>query len=167
MSGNVLEFPTSSNKFISYLGFAAGAKQMTQAQKELMAKTYPDVAPPEEPEQPPVDLTVMPEPTMTDDEIFQMMKASPEFEFFPKPATWFKKYGLEPIKPRNFKEYLEDDAYFKARAQVVTEKVIIKGPQPGGVRPVPPPEVIPVEITSRPVDPSESWGVEATAQIGV
>lgn len=167
MSGNVLELSKSADRLINYLGHIDRKKQMTQTQKELMAKTYPDVAPPEEPEQPPIDLTVMPEPTMTDDEIFQMMKASPEFEFFPKPATWFKKYGLEPIKARNFKEYLEDDAYFNARAQVVTEKVIIKGPQPGGVRPVPAPEVIPVEITSRPVEPSESWGVEATAQIGV
>ena len=162
-----MELSKSANRLIDYLGHVARKKQMTQAQKELMAKTYPDVAPPEEPEQLPVDLTVMPEPTMTDDEIFQMMKACPEFEYLPKPATWFKKYGLEPIKPRNFKEYLEDDAYFNARAKVVTEKVIIKGPQPGGVRPVPAPEVIPVEITSRPVDPSETWGVEATAQIGV
>ena len=135
-------------------------QKMTQEHMAVLEKAYPNVAPPVEPEQPPVDLTVLPERTLTDDEVFEMMKACPEFEYLPKPATWFKKYGLEPIKARNFKEFIEDDAYFGARAKVITEKVIFKGPQPGGVRFVPPPEVIPMEIISRPVDPSECWGVE-------
>jgi hypothetical protein len=157
----------SANTYISYLGALENKKHMSPAGMAVMAATYPDVSPPVEPEQPPIDFTVLPERTMTDDEVFEMMKASPEFEFLPKPATWFKKYNLEPVKPRNFKDYLDDDAYFEARAKTISEKVIIKGPQPGGVRPVPPPEEIPVEITSRPVDPSEAWGYEPTPQNAV
>ena len=153
------------NTFISYLGALANKKQMSAEGHAILAAAYPDVAPPVEPEQPPVDFTVLPERTLTDDEVFEMMKACPEFEYLPKPATWFKKYGLEPVKPRNFKEYLDDDAYFEARAKYISEKVIFKGPQPGGVRPVPPPEVIPVEITSRPVEPSECWGFEEQSKV--
>lgn len=99
------------------------------------------------------DFTVMPEEPMTDEQIFEMMKASPEFEHLPKPASWFKRFGLEPVKARNFKEYLEDDAYMEARGKVITEKVIYNEPQPGGVRPVLPPEIIPMEIISRPLQP--------------
>lgn len=153
-------------KFVSP-GLLPNKKQISPAGQAILAAAYPDVAPPVEPEQPPVDFTVLPERTLTDDEVFEMMKACPEFEYLPKPATWFKKYGLEPVKPRNFKEYLDDDAYFQSRAKVISEKVIIKGPQPGGVRPVPPPEVIPVEITQRPVEPSEVWGVEEQNKLEV
>lgn len=101
------------------------------------------------------DFTVMPQEPMTDEQIFEMMKDSAEFQNLPKPAYWYKKFGLEPVKARNFKEYLEDDAFMVARGKVVTEKAIYNEPQPGGVRPVPEPEVIPMEIISRPLD-SES-----------
>jgi hypothetical protein len=167
MQSPTLKFngPKASNTYISYLGALANKKQMSPDGQAVLASIYPDVAPPVEPGQPPVDFTVLPERTLTDDEVFEMMKASPEFEFLPKPATWYKKYGLEPIKPRNFKEYLDDDAYFEARAKYISEKVIFRGPQPGGVRPVPPPEVIPVEITQRPVAPSEVWGLEEQSKV--
>lgn len=157
------ETPTIS---LNYMESVKNKKLMSPEGQAIMAAIYPDVAPPVEPEQPPIDFTVLPERTLTDDEVFAMMKASPEFEFLPKPATWYKRYGLEPVKPRNFKEYLDDDAYFDARSKVISEKVIFKGPQPGGVRPVPPPEVIPVEIIQRPVDPAESWGVEEDNKTG-
>jgi hypothetical protein len=99
---------------------------------------------------------------MTDEQLFEMMKSHPDFENLPKPASWFKKFNLPPVKARNFKEYLEDDAYMEARGKIVTEKAIYNEPQPGGVRPVPDPEVIPMEIISRPLQPettSESTNV--------
>ena len=48
-------------------------QKITQEHMAVLAKAYPDVAPPVEPEQPPVDLTVLPERTLTDDEVFEMM----------------------------------------------------------------------------------------------
>ena len=93
-----------------------------------------------------------------------MMKECPEFEHLPMPATWFKKFGLQPIKARNFKEYLEDNAWEKARAMPVDEKEIRKEPAPGGIRPVFPLEEIPMTITSRVIDPSEVWGVESKVE---
>jgi hypothetical protein len=104
----------------------------------------------------------MSQESLTDEQLFEMMKSDPEFEYLPKPATWFKKFNLPPIKARNFKEYLEDDAYNIARNKIVTDKTIYTEPQPGGVRPVPEPEVIPMEIISRPLQPettSESTNV--------
>jgi len=97
----------------------------------------------------------MSQESLTDEQLFEMMKSHPEFENLPKPASWFKKFNLPPVKARNFKEYLEDDAYMVAKNKEVTEKAIYNEPQPGGVRFVPEPEVIPMEIISRPLD-SES-----------
>ena len=97
---------------------------------------------------------------LSDEELFAMMKECPEFAHLPMPATWFKKFGLEPIKARNFKEYLEDNAWEKARGKHVDEKEIRKEPAPGGIRPVFPAEEIPMTITSRVIDPSEVWGLE-------
>jgi hypothetical protein len=104
------------------------------------------------------------EKALTDEELYAMMKASPEFEHLPKPASWFKKFGLEPIKARNFKEYLDEDAWMESRGKPVQEWAVFKDPQPGGVRPVLPSEEIPVEIISRPVPASELWGVEDAAK---
>jgi hypothetical protein len=105
------------------------------------------------------DFTVMPEKTLTDEELFEMMKNHPEFENLPKPASWFKKFNLEPIKARNFKEFIDDKAWEKAREMIVDEREIRKEPVPGGVRPVLPSEEIPVEIISRPIGVDEVWGL--------
>ena len=104
------------------------------------------------------------EKALTDEELYAMMKDSPEFEHLPKPASWFKKFGLEPIKARNFKEFLDDDAWMQSRAKPYQEWAVFKDPQPGGVRPVLPSEEIPITITSRPVPASELWGVEEAAK---
>tara|TARA_R110000868_G_scaffold8415_2_gene43751 strand:+ start:164 stop:493 length:330 start_codon:yes stop_codon:yes gene_type:complete len=98
--------------------------------------------------------------SLSDEELFKMMKESPEFKNLPLPATWYKKFNLEPVKARNFKEFLDDDAWLKTRGMHVDEKEIRKDPVPGGVRPVFPLEEIPVSITSRKIDPTEVWGVE-------
>ena len=105
------------------------------------------------------DITVLPEKPLTDEELFEMMKNHPEFEFLPKPASWFKKFNLPPVAARNFKEFIDDRAWEKAREMPVDSKEIRKDPAPGGVRPVLPSEVIPVEIISRPIKPDEVWGL--------
>ena len=97
---------------------------------------------------------------LTDEDLYAMMLESPECANLPKPATWYKKFKIQPVTARNFKEYLDDDAWMKARAMYVDSKEIRKEPVPGGVRPVLPSEVIPMEIISRPVAPSEIWGLD-------
>ena len=88
-----------------------------------------------------------------------MMKNHPEFECLPKPATWFKKFNLEPVTARNFKEFIDEKAWERTRWMVVDEVEIRKEPVPGGVRPVLPSEEIPVEIISRPITKDEVWGL--------
>jgi hypothetical protein len=101
----------------------------------------------------------MPERTLTDEELFDMMKSHPEFECLPKPASWFKKFNLQPVAARNFKEFIDDRAWEKAREMSVDQVEIRKEPVPGGVRPVLPSEEIPVEIISRPITADEVWGL--------
>ena len=105
------------------------------------------------------DITVPPQKPLTDEELFEMMKDHPEFECLPKPASWFKKFKLQPVAARNFKEFIDDRAWEKTREMIVNEKEIRKDPAPGGVRPVLPSEEIPVEIISRPIKPEEVWGL--------
>jgi hypothetical protein len=107
------------------------------------------------------DITVhlQDEKPLTDEELFEMMKTHPEFENLPKPASWFKKFNLPPVSARNFKEFIDDRAWEKAREMTVDEKEIRKEPAPGGVRPVLPSEVIPMEIISRPIKDDEVWGL--------
>jgi hypothetical protein len=105
------------------------------------------------------DITVMPENSLTDEQLLEMMKAYPDFECLPKPASWFKKFNLEPVTARNFKEFLDEKAWERTRWMVVDEVEIRKEPVPGGVRPVLPSEVIPVEIISRPITADEVWGL--------
>ena len=107
-------------------------------------------------------LYVRMEKTMTDEELFEMMKTHPEFKNLPLPASWFKKFNLEPVKARNFKEFIESNAYFVTRGMHVDESEIRKDPAPGGVRPVAPPEEIPMTITSRNIEPTEIWGILPT-----
>jgi len=101
----------------------------------------------------------MPERTLTDEELYEMMKNHPEFECLPKPASWFKKFNLQPVAARNFKEFIDDKAWERAREMSVDQVEIRKDPVPGGVRPVLPSEEIPMEIISRPIKPDEVWGL--------
>jgi hypothetical protein len=103
--------------------------------------------------------TVMPKRTLTDEELYDMMKNHPEFERLPKPASWFKKFNLQPVAARNFKEFIDDKAWERAREMSVTQVEIRKDPVPGGVRPVLPSEEIPVEVISRPITAEEVWGL--------
>ena len=77
---------------------------------------------------------------MTDEELLELMKTHPEFKNLPLPASWFKKFNLEPVKARNFKEFIDSNAYLATRGMQVDEGEIRKDPAPGGVRPVAPPE---------------------------
>jgi hypothetical protein len=97
---------------------------------------------------------------LSDEDLYAMMLESPECANLPKPATWYKKFKIQPVKARNFKEYLDDDAWMKARGMYVDSKEIRKEPVPGGVRAVLPSEVIPMEIISRPLNVDEVWGLE-------
>jgi len=101
----------------------------------------------------------MPERMLTDEELFAMMKDHPEFDCLPKPATWYKKFNLQPVAARNFKEFIEDKAWERSREMSVDQVEIRKDPVPGGVRPVLPSEEIPVEVISRPITAEEVWGL--------
>jgi hypothetical protein len=105
------------------------------------------------------DCTVMPERQMTDEELFAMMKNHPEFECLPKPASWYKKFNLQPVAARNFKEFIDEKAWERSREMSVDQVEIRKDPVPGGVRPVLPSEEIPVEVISRPITADEVWGL--------
>lgn len=94
----------------------------------------------------------------TEDEIYNMMKDLPDFLNFPFPKHWYAKYNIPLLRPKNFKEALEEDYAFKcmARPSDLPPK-IIREPIDGGRFPdvkIPEPEKLITEYKE--FDPKET-----------
>jgi hypothetical protein len=92
--------------------------------------------------------------TLSDDELYNLLRKDPDFECFPLPTSWYKKYGIEPVKAMNPREYMESNYIAKlAFREYSGEPIIINEPQQNGkVLPLFPPEDVPVEVTTRPLE---------------
>jgi len=92
----------------------------------------------------------------TDEErkLYEAMKDLPDFDCFPIPQSWFKKFNIPPRNPVGVREYIHSNY---AMAMAVAPKdlppLIIDEPQQGGkLVEVAPPEEVPVELISKPFD---------------
>jgi hypothetical protein len=91
---------------------------------------------------------------MSDDELYSAMKELDDFESFPVPSSWFKKYNIplrEAVAP---KEFIESN-YTLRRAVEVKDlpPLIIDEPQrDGALVEVPKEEEIKVDVVSRPFE---------------
>ena len=94
---------------------------------------------------------------MTDDEertLLNVLKAQPDFDCLPIPASWFKKYNIPPRAAVGPREYIESNyAMKKANETKDLPPLIIDEPQQGGkLVPVAPPEDIDVKVINRPFE---------------
>jgi hypothetical protein len=89
-----------------------------------------------------------------DDEkaLLEELKKLPDFECYVLPARWYKKYGLTPPRAIAPREFIESNYTMKcAIAPKDLPAIYIREPQQGGklVEPAPP-EIVPIEVRSRP-----------------
>lgn len=87
--------------------------------------------------------------------LVEELRKTPEFAHLPFPNSWYKKYDIPVPKPASFKEYITENHWFKCHFDPTVAREIRKEPAPGGVRPVPEPEVLPVETITVPVETAE------------
>ena len=80
------------------------------------------------------ELVLTPEQEAFEDRLYNEMKNSPEWDVLPKPARWYKKYGIPPVKAISTAEFLKSDYHNTIRMVPRTLKpIIIKEPQRDGV----------------------------------
>lgn len=93
---------------------------------------------------------------ITDEErqLYEALKQLPDFECFPIPQSWFKKFNIPPRNPMSVREYIHENYAMKmAVAPKDLPPIIIDEPQQGGkLVEVPAVEDIPVEVISRPFE---------------
>ena len=93
---------------------------------------------------------------LPDDELmYNMLKDLPDFECFPIPEAWFKKFNIKPREATTFKEFAESNyAFICANAPKDLSPIIHNEPQRGGytwpVEPIDAPKLEVLEATGPP-----------------
>lgn len=81
-------------------------------------------------------------------ELIDQLRESPDFIHLPWPKDWYKKYNIPFTPPQNMKQFMEENHWYTRHFDPNVERVIITEVS-GIVKPVPEPEVIPVEIITK------------------
>jgi len=84
--------------------------------------------------------------TMTDEELLQIMRTSPEFANFAFPNSWYGKFDLPNKECRNMKEFLKESPWMKKSYALYTGKIEDVPAKPGGNRPLLESEPVKVEV---------------------
>lgn len=89
-----------------------------------------------------------------EDALFNELRKLPDFDCFPLPARWYKKYNIPPLEQPNTREFLNSHYTIKcATAPKDLPPLIINEPQQGGkLVPVAPPPDIEVKTIQRPLE---------------
>jgi hypothetical protein len=80
------------------------------------------------------EYVLTPEQEAFEDDLYNKMKQSPEWDILPKPARWYKKYNIPPMKALSAAEILQSDYHNKVKfIPRNLPPLIINEPQRGGV----------------------------------
>lgn len=87
-----------------------------------------------------------------EDKLFAELSKLPDFDSYPLPAHWYKKYNIKPVTVPTVKEFIENNyAVMRAVEMKDLPPIFINEPQQNGkLVAVAPPEDIKVEVVSRP-----------------
>ena len=90
-------------------------------------------------------------------DLYESLKDLPDFECFPIPSSWFKKFNIEPRGIIGPKEYIESNYAIKMALQPkqLPPLIIDKPQQNGKLVEMQESEVVPVEVVSRPFELKE------------
>ena len=90
-------------------------------------------------------------------QLYEALKNLPDFDSYPIPQSWFKKFNIPPRNPVGVREYIHSNyAMSVAMAPKDLPPLIIDEPQQNGkLIEMAPAEDIPVEVVSRPFEVPE------------
>lgn len=97
---------------------------------------------------------------LTDEELYEGVKDLPYFKHLPLPDHWYKKFNIPKPQPVSFQTFAMERRWMEHKFDNDIVYEVRKEPAPGGIRPVPEPEEIPVIIEtsseSQQLTPEES-----------
>ena len=98
--------------------------------------------------------------------MLEELKKLPDFECYVLPATWYKKFGLEPPGPVGPREFIESNYTMKcAVAPKDLPPIVINKPQQDGkLETMREPEKIDVEVRNRPYTLTETPNILPSLQ---
>lgn len=101
-----------------------------------------------------------------DKALLDELRKLPDFSCYVLPATWYKKFGLEPPGPVGPREFIESNYTMKcAIAPKDLPAIVISKPQQDGkLVEMVPPEKIDVEVRSRPYTLTETPNILPSLQ---
>lgn len=87
-----------------------------------------------------------------EDKLFEEMSKLPDFDCYPLPAHWYKKYNIKPVSQPSTREFIESNYAVKRAIEMKDlPPIFIDEPQQNGkLVKIAPPEDIKVEVVSRP-----------------
>ena len=101
-----------------------------------------------------------------EDELYNELKQLPDFDRFPLPTHWYKKYNIPFPNPFNTKEFIQSDYTFKMMfSPKELDPIILNEPQKdlsGNVIQIKmvEEEPIDVKVISRPYDPEKRFSLD-------
>lgn len=56
-----------------------------------------------------------PQPVISDEQLYELLKSDPRFECLPLPKSWYEKFNLKLKQPLNYKESIESNYSMKVQ----------------------------------------------------
>lgn len=81
--------------------------------------------------------------------LYNELKDLPDFDKFPLPDHWYKKFNIPRPQPVSLQEFALSRAWLEHKYDSNITYEIRNEPVPGGVRPIIEPEPIPVEVVTK------------------
>jgi hypothetical protein len=90
--------------------------------------------------------------SIDEDKLFEEMSKLPDFECYPLPAHWYRKYNIKPVSQPTTQQFIESNYAIKRAIEMKDlPPIFINEPQQNGkLVAIAPPEDIKVEVVSRP-----------------
>jgi len=101
----------------------------------------------------------------TDEELYEAIKDMPDFQKFPLPEHWYKKFNIEKPLPKTFQDFALGRDWLQHKFDENITYEVRTEPAPGGVRPIIESEPIPVEIITRDLTNGTSPDTSSPPQI--
>jgi hypothetical protein len=101
---------------------------------------------------------------MSEEQLLQELRKLDDFEKYPLPISWYKKFNLPAPKTVSVPQYVKEASWIKCAYNPSTKWEVRTEPAPGGVRPVLETDLPTVELTDSKYQPFISEIVSESQQ---
>lgn len=87
--------------------------------------------------------------SLTEQQLLEELKRSPDFDKYVLPNSWYAKYDLPKKECMDMKQFLKESPWMKRSHYTYSPKVITLEAKPGGNRPILPTPEIPIQVVQQ------------------